>query len=88
MAAGRHTSPGKPAPPKGNGVPDATPASPQPLTPRPVLFKLLLAVFAAWMGFLVYLYFTTIHPRRSVAPDGLSPAAPALEIYSSSRAAA
>jgi hypothetical protein len=28
----------------------------------------LSTVFAAWLAFLVYLYVTTVYPRRSVAP--------------------
>ena len=43
-----------------------------PLKPRPLLFKILSLVFAAWIAFLVYLYVKTVHPRRSVAPDPVS----------------
>lgn len=39
-----------------------------PLTPRPGLLALLAVLFAVWMAFLVYLYFKTVHPHRSVAP--------------------
>lgn len=41
----------------------------RPLKPRPRLLAILSIMFAAWMAFLVVLYFTTISPRRSVAPD-------------------
>jgi hypothetical protein len=47
------------APPTGSGVPF------RPLKPRPMLLVVLAAVFAAWVGFLVYLYFTTVPPRRA-----------------------
>ena len=46
----------------------------RPLKPRPVLLAVMAVIFALWMGFLVTLYFKTIHPRRSVAPDGVSSA--------------
>ena len=39
-----------------------------PLTPRPGLLAVLAVLFAVWMAFLVYLYFTTLHPHRSAAP--------------------
>jgi hypothetical protein len=39
-----------------------------PLTPRPKLFVFLVIVFAAWMAFLVFLYFKTVYPHRSTAP--------------------
>jgi hypothetical protein len=39
-----------------------------PLTPRPKLFVVLAIVFAAWMAFLVFLYFKTVYPHRSTAP--------------------
>jgi hypothetical protein len=41
---------------------------PQPLKPRPVLLSVLALVFAAWVTFLVSLYFKTEYPRRSTAP--------------------
>jgi hypothetical protein len=43
-------------------------APPDPLKPRPVLFKVLCVVFAVWVVFLVALYFKTAYPRRSTAP--------------------
>lgn len=60
----------------------------EPLRPRPLLLTVMAVIFALWMGFLVALYFKTIHPRRSAAPEGssLAPAAPSTT-YSSSRAA-
>ena len=64
---------------------DAAPP-PRPLSPRPRLFATLSLLFAAWMVFLVILYFTTISPRRSVAPgDNISVAVPApVTTYSNS----
>ena len=44
-------------------------APPDPLKPRPVLFKVLGVVFALWVVFLVVLYVKTAHPRRSTAPS-------------------
>ena len=41
---------------------------PDPLKPRPVLFRVLGVVFALWVAFLVVLYFKTVYPRRSTAP--------------------
>jgi len=41
----------------------------EPLTPRKKLFVFLAAVFAVWMAFLVYLYFKTVYPHRSTAPN-------------------
>jgi hypothetical protein len=41
-------------------------------------------VFAVWLGFLVYLYFTTVYHRRSVAPGGGVSAAAAVAGQSSS----
>jgi hypothetical protein len=40
---------------------------PAPLKPRPVLLAVLSLVFAAWISFLVVLYFKTGLPRRSTA---------------------
>ena len=48
----------------------------RPLAPRKRLLAVLSLLFAAWMVFLVVLYFTTIYPRRSVAPDDTLSAAP------------
>ena len=51
---------------------NAAPA-PRPFKPRRRLLAALSVLFAAWMAFLVVLYFTTIYPRRPVAPgDGAS----------------
>jgi len=36
---------------------------------RKKLFVFLAAVFAVWMAFLVYLYFKTVYPHRSTAPN-------------------
>lgn len=47
----------------------------QPLKPRPKLLAILAVVFAAWVGFLVTLYFKTGKPRNA-APDS----APATEV--------
>jgi hypothetical protein len=41
--------------------------TPKPLKPRPVLLSVLALVFAAWVAFLVSLYFKTEYPRRSTA---------------------
>ena len=68
------------APAEAPVAPELAPV--RPLTPRPLLFKILSVVFAAWIAFLVYLYVKTVHPRRSVAPDPVSavqPATPLLE---------
>ena len=54
-----HPSPEPPTP--------AQVAPADPLTPRPALFKVLCAVFALWVGFLVTLYFKT-SSQRSTAP--------------------
>ena len=40
-----------------------------PLTPRPGLLAALAVVFGLWMAFLVFLYVTTIYPRRAVSPS-------------------
>ena len=48
----------------------------RPLKPRPLLFKILSLVFAAWIAFLVYLYVTTVQPRRSVAPEPVTAVLP------------
>jgi hypothetical protein len=42
----------------------AVPVNPRPFAPRPLLFITLLAIFFAWLGWLLYLYFTTVrhHP--------------------------
>ena len=66
---------------KRPGAPAEVPANPalppvRPLAPRPLLFKILSLVFAAWIAFLVYLYVKTVHPRRSVAPEPVSVVAP------------
>jgi hypothetical protein len=54
-------------------VPTPTPVDPElrpdPLKPRPVLFKVLGVVFALWVAFLVALYFKTVYPRHSSAPS-------------------
>ncbi|MGA2496789.1 MAG: hypothetical protein ABSH20_03565 [Tepidisphaeraceae bacterium] len=42
----------------------ALPPNPSPFKPRPVLFVSLLAVFLLWIGWLLYLYFTTVFPYR------------------------
>ena len=57
--------------PAGQPTDVSTPAQvapPDPLKPRPALFKALCFVFALWVVFLVALYFKTVHPRRSTAP--------------------
>ena len=35
-----------------------------PLRPRPKLFIFLLAIFVAWVIFLLVLYFKTVYPMR------------------------
>ena len=35
--------------------------NPRPFKPRPKLFAGLLVIFAAWVAWLIYLYFTTVH---------------------------
>ena len=50
-----------------------------PLAPRRRILAVLSMLFAAWMAFLIVLYFTTIAPRRSVAPEGGVSAAPPAE---------
>lgn len=49
----------------------------RPLAPRRRLLVVLSILFAAWMVFLIVLYFTTIAPRRPMAPDDSLSAAPA-----------
>jgi hypothetical protein len=49
-----------------------------PLTPRPGLLAALAVVFGLWMAFLVFLYVTTIHPRRTASPAS-GPAAMAVD---------
>ena len=56
---------------------DSSAPAVQPLTPRRGLLAVMSVVFAAWMAFLVFLYFTTVYPRRSVAPDSSLSAVPA-----------
>jgi hypothetical protein len=34
--------------------------NPRPFRPRPVLLGVLLLAFFAWLGWLLYLYFTTV----------------------------
>lgn len=36
----------------------------KPFTPRRGLFVLSLCVFAAWVGVLLWVYFTTVYPSR------------------------
>ena len=40
------------------------PPNATPFKPRPVLFASLLAIFFVWIGWLLYLYFTTVAPYR------------------------
>ena len=70
MARGRGKSKPLPTPKNQREQEPAAPALPpaQPLKPRPVLLLVTSVVFALWMAFLIVLYFTTIHPHRSVAP--------------------
>jgi hypothetical protein len=59
-------------PPAGQPTDVPTPvhvAAPDPLKPRPVLFKVLGLVFGLWVVFLGALYFKTVYPRRSTAPN-------------------
>ena len=54
----------------------------QPLKPRPRLLAVMSVVFAAWVVFLVALYFKTSHPGRSTvsgydAQGRVEPASPA-----------
>ena len=73
MAAGGRTKPT----PESKAKPDyyapdrSVPAAFEfrPLAPRRRLLAVLSVLFAAWMVCLIVLYFTTIYPRRSVAPD-------------------
>ena len=37
---------------------------PPPLRPRKRLFAALCGVFVLWLGFLLFLYFTTVYPNR------------------------
>lgn len=46
----------------------------RPLKPRPVLLVVFAVIFAAWVGFLVTLYFKTVKPRH--APTHVTEAAP------------
>lgn len=48
---------------KSAGQP-ALPPNVAPFKPRPVLFATLLAIFFLWIGWLLYLYFTTVAPYR------------------------
>jgi len=76
MAKGGRVKPADPKPPSKRNEPIDYGRQPRdkpapvvdPLTPRPRLFVALVIVFAAWMAFLVFLYFKTIHPHRSTAP--------------------
>ncbi len=43
---------------------DNPPPNPTPFKPRPWLFASLLAIFILWVGWLFYLYFTTVFPHR------------------------
>ena len=53
---------------RGDPPPD-TAAPFVPLTPRPGLMKVLGAVFALWVAFLVVLYFRTTPARRAIEPS-------------------
>ena len=92
MANGGRASSGRPAKAKSRevgaelaatGANSSVPPA-KPLAPRRGLLAVMSVVFAAWMSFLVFLYFTTIYPRRSVAPDGSLSAVPARAVVAQS----
>jgi hypothetical protein len=60
----------KPKPPKARPPAAQTPrpaaeANPNPFAPRPRLFTVLLVVFLAWIGWLLYLYVSIVRHKPS-----------------------
>jgi hypothetical protein len=55
--------------PPAKGQPSATEPVPR-LIPRPMLFKVLCAVFALWVVMLLVLYFLTVYPLRHPSDPG------------------
>jgi hypothetical protein len=49
------------APPPGNQPEQSAQVPPPPFKPRPKLLAILSILFAAWISFLLVLYFTTVH---------------------------
>jgi hypothetical protein len=58
----------QPAGGSASSAPGAAAPVVQPLKPRPRLLAVMSVLFAAWVVFLVTLYFRTTHPRRSTIP--------------------
>ena len=54
---------------------------PAPLTPRKGLFVALLVVFTAWVGFLLWMYFTTLPAHRTPAPSTVRAVAQAVPAH-------
>jgi hypothetical protein len=56
-------------PPQPQQQPSQRPAAvPPPIVPRPKLLILLCVIFAAWIGALLAMYFTTVYPERHHPP--------------------
>jgi hypothetical protein len=71
------TQTGKSASPAAEKTPPAAPAgSYVPLEPRPKLLALMALTLAAWVGFLVFLYFRTPRPVHAVPGTDAAETAP------------
>jgi hypothetical protein len=62
---------------KAGTEPTFVPA-PRPFKPRPVLLAGIAAVFAAWVGLMIWMYVTTVYPNRHASATE-APAAPRAE---------
>jgi hypothetical protein len=54
---------------------------PRPFQPRPKLFAAMLLLFAAWVGFMIWMYVKTVYPERQhkASPPSSVKIAPAVD---------
>jgi hypothetical protein len=50
------------------GVQPTIVPAPRPFKPRPVLLAVIVAVFAGWVGLMIWMYAATVYPNRHAAP--------------------